>query len=77
MGLIEVEREYKNYIYLTQYRVQWQSLVNMCLRVPKSGEFLDYLSDYQLLKTASALWSSLVHIVWHKNMMVFKNYGKN
>jgi hypothetical protein len=45
---------------MAQDRDQWQAVVNtvMDLLVPYEGEeFLDYLSDYYLLKEGCAPWS--------------------
>jgi hypothetical protein len=50
--LSEDEWEYVAWNYVAQYRGQWRVVVNTAinLRVPrKRGEFLDQLSDYQLL----------------------------
>jgi hypothetical protein len=51
----ETGREGVDWMHLAQDSDQWRAVVNMC--PIKGGEFLDQLSDYQLLKKDSAIYS--------------------
>jgi hypothetical protein len=63
MDLREIGIDGANWIRLAQDSVQWRGFVNsvMNLRFHKESRlFFDKLSNYQLFKEYSALWSKLV-----------------
>jgi hypothetical protein len=59
MCLREIEWEGGNWMHLAQDRDQWQASVNSNepLGSMKGREFLDWVSDYKLLKKYSAVGS--------------------
>jgi hypothetical protein len=60
MDLKEIGCEDVDCIHMTQKRIQWRALVNSVNRPSDSvrGQvYLDYLSDYQILKKDPVLWS--------------------
>jgi hypothetical protein len=56
LGQREIGCEVMGWIQLVQDRVSFCEYIDE-LRFHKSGEFLDHLSNYQLFKKYSAIWS--------------------
>jgi hypothetical protein len=58
MDLTGIGRERVDVIHLALDTVQWRAVVKTVMKISiKCVEFLDLLSDYQLLKKDSVPWS--------------------